>query len=166
MIYLISDTHFGHHNIIKYEDRPFNGIEDMDKYMIEQWNSVIDKRDIVFHLGDFSLTNTNRSFYIFNRLKGHKFLIRGNHDQYSEHKLINRMGFIDVYDKFWVTRDILLTHYPTQTQTFFNIHGHIHSKHYKGSEWDKSSYHRNVSVELNDYKPVRLLDIVDKIVYN
>jgi len=162
MLYFIADTHFGHYNIIRYENRPFCSIERMDKFMIDKWNSVVDDDDIVFHLGDFSLCNTKRSFYIFNRLKGIKYLIRGNHDAYSRTKFVERMGFKDVYDEYWLgnSKKILLTHKPKDIDSnIMNIHGHIHGLFYKNSRW-RDDNHRCVSVELIDYTPISFMEVI------
>ena len=53
-IYVTSDLHFGHKNIIKYENRPFNNIEEMDKAIIDLWNETINDEDLIYILGDFS----------------------------------------------------------------------------------------------------------------
>ena len=52
MIYFIADTHFNHANIIKYCNRPFKNTDEMNKYIIRKWNSVVKETDTVYHLGD------------------------------------------------------------------------------------------------------------------
>ena len=52
MIYVISDTHFSHNNIIEYCDRPYKNTLEMNQDIIKKWNSVVTENDIVFHLGD------------------------------------------------------------------------------------------------------------------
>lgn len=165
MIYFIADTHFGHANIIDYEDRPFNTVREMDNYMIKQWNEVVDKDDIVYHLGDFFLCSTDRQFAIFNQLNGNIVLIRGNHDQQSDHKLINRLGFNLVLDECILKDKFFLSHKPDfdVTKNYINIHGHKHKLFYEGSDSQKSDKHICVSVELIDYKPISLNKIKEMI---
>ena len=83
-IFFISDTHFGHKNIIKFTDsnnnpiRPFNNVEEMDECMADRWNAVVRPNDRVFHLGDGVINR--RCLPILDRLNGKKVLIKGNHD--------------------------------------------------------------------------------------
>ena len=83
MNFYISDNHFGHKNIIKYDNRPFNSVEDMDEVMIDRWNSVVGDDDTVYILGDFSWYKEEKTLEILNRLSGRKVLIKGNHDHIS-----------------------------------------------------------------------------------
>ena len=53
--WITSDTHFFHNRIIQYEDRPFANAMEMNEQMIERWNSVVRKDDLVYHLGDVML---------------------------------------------------------------------------------------------------------------
>ena len=69
----ISDTHFGHQNIIKYADRPFLDIDEMDKEMIKRWNKVVHANDTVWFLGDLSCHRSKRYMKkVLKKLKGHK----------------------------------------------------------------------------------------------
>ena len=78
--FFTSDTHFNHANIIKFCNRPFKDVEQMNEVMIANWNSVIGKDDTVFHLGDFCLGGAAEWTKILDRLNGKIYLIMGNHD--------------------------------------------------------------------------------------
>ncbi|MFS0643854.1 hypothetical protein [Siminovitchia sp. 179-K 8D1 HS] len=56
-VYFISDTHFSHRKILDFENRLYSSVEEMDECMIENWSSTITDNDIVYHLGDFCLSN-------------------------------------------------------------------------------------------------------------
>ena len=83
MIYLTSDTHFGHTNILKYCNRPFKDVYLMNKTLTENWNSIITPEDTVYHLGDFAFGGISK---YLPELNGDITMIRGNHDRDSDIK--------------------------------------------------------------------------------
>ena len=60
MRYFISDTHFNHKNVIKYDKRPFDSLEEMEWEIIKRWNNTVSNKDIVYHLGDFGFKWGNK----------------------------------------------------------------------------------------------------------
>lgn len=82
-VYVTSDTHFGHKNILQYnsDTRPWDTVEEMDDGLIKAWNAYVGNDDIVYHLGDFAFCGFQRAMEIANQLNGRIVLIRGNHDQ-------------------------------------------------------------------------------------
>ena len=67
MIYFTSDLHFGHKNIIQYENRPFNNIEEMDNKIIKMWNNTLNEEDTIYILGDFSWYKGEKTNEILNK---------------------------------------------------------------------------------------------------
>ena len=98
MKYLISDTHFNHLNIIKYCNRPFETVEEMNEFIIQKWNNTISNDDTVYFLGDFCLGNREKVIELGHRLNGHKILILGNHDRVTKTAFVDA-GFEEIYVK-------------------------------------------------------------------
>lgn len=129
-IWFTSDTHFGHKNIIEYEkeERPFKTVEEMNETIIDRWNNVADKKDIVYHLGDVVFSRND--LHNVSRCNGSKRLVMGNHDCYSASL------YLDFFDKLYgciFYKQCLLSHIPVhyfgfRTRWLLNIHGHLHSK--------------------------------------
>lgn len=80
-IFFTSDLHFGHKNIIRFDNRPFSTVEEMDEALIRNWNAKVSDEDTVYVLGDISWYNDAKTSEIINSLHGHKILIKGNHDR-------------------------------------------------------------------------------------
>ena len=80
--WLSGDHHLGHANIIKYCNRPFNNIEEMDDELCSIWNSHVAPEDIVYYLGDFCLGNSQLANIYFQRLNGTIFVLgnKWHHD--------------------------------------------------------------------------------------
>lgn len=74
-VFFIADTHFGDSNILRYENRPFSDVEQMDSTLIKNWNNTISKDDKVFLVGDFSEYGFEKSREICQQLNGEKFLV-------------------------------------------------------------------------------------------
>lgn len=132
-IFVITDTHFNHANIIKYENRPL----DFNEQIISNWNKVVKWDDIVIHLGDviFRRDKNEQLKSIMASLNGKKILAMGNHD-YEAWDFYMQNGF-DFACDYFVYRNVAFSHapitpLPVQTQTNqgievdFNIHGHFH----------------------------------------
>lgn len=162
-IWVISDTHFNHSNIIKYCGRPFDTAEVMNEYILDKWNSVVKEQDKVYHLGDvymgggFSREYTE---WFLSRLNGHKRLILGNHDNGKDQLLQKFFSKINVWRMF-PEFGLLLTHVPVHESTLYsekrgflkNVHGHIHNN------TSPSKHHQNVSVEMINYTPVNIEEL-------
>lgn len=152
-IFLISDTHFGHENIIGYCGRPFASAAEMDEALVDRWNAVVRPSDHVYHLGDVAMKKPHLD--IVKRLNGHKRLVFGNHDIF-EAKHYLAAGFEKVMG-MRVLDGLIFTHIPIHPGSMgrfrANVHGHVHN-----SESLALPY-INVSVEVIDYTPVAL-DVV------
>ena len=79
-LFFTSDTHFFHKNIIRFCQRPFNDMDDMQEKLISNWNNTVPKDGIVFFLGDFAFGNSTEWIKIINQLNGYIYFILGNHD--------------------------------------------------------------------------------------
>lgn len=153
MRWFISDTHFGHANIIRLANRPFLSVDEMDSCLIDRWNEKVKEGDEVFFLGDFGFGRTVRLREICEKLNGFKVCIRGNHDRSPT--AMKRMGFDVVLEAAMIKIDgkkIVLQHEPSIDTPYgcLILHGHVHNI--------GASYFLDgqmcVCVELWDYYPV------------
>lgn len=159
-VFVTSDTHFGHANIITYCNRPFASVEEMDEAMIARWNAVVKPEDKVYHLGDVYMSKSyGRAERTLARLNGTKVLILGNHDNGKDQHLLKFFKRVYAY-RFLPDFQVTLTHIPIhvdsiQRRTILNIHGHTHDK---GSP---PGPYRSACVELHDYTPVAIEELRD-----
>ncbi len=157
--FFIADTHFGHKNVIEYENRPFKTIEEMDKQLIDNWNNTVCDDDTVYVLGDFSFYNKKKTREICLYLNGRKILIMGNHDTEKYGYYID-CGFAEVsrhpviLEDFWI-----LSHEPLYVNSnmpYANIFGHVHNNPLF-KDISKQSF--CVSVERINYTPIDFEEI-------
>lgn len=175
-IWIISDTHFNHKNILTFRDsatgelvRNFKDVEEMNEHMIERWNSVVKQGDIVYHLGDVMFGDKEEFKKLWPRLIGSKRLLLGNHD---DGKFLGSGGF---FQKIGLWRmfpefGLMLSHtpqhtssllrltnpngkYPDDCEMLLNVHGHIHQNK------SPDGPYKNVSVEAINYTPVNIEEL-------
>ncbi len=152
-IFVTADTHFNHDNIIKYCNRPYTNVHEMNEDIIYKWNKLVTDEDIIYHLGDFGFGSKKELQDIFNRLNGQKYLIMGNHDLRVGKKYYLDLGFINVYKKFFeLDGKYIFTHKPVEVlPNKINIYGHIHDKPVDPRFDDEN--HLCVSLDKTKFKP-------------
>jgi calcineurin-like phosphoesterase family protein len=163
-VYITSDSHFFHKNIIQYENRPFGSVEEMNEVMIKNWNKVVSKEDKIFHLGDFAFSNKEKTLELVSKLNGYKILILGNHDKRRNIQFYRDVGFNEVYKWSIIYSEwYILSHSPiyvNENMPYINIDGHIHNKEMVGLNKNQKNSYINVCVEKANYTPVLFADLM------
>lgn len=138
MNYYISDLHFCHANIIRFDERPFKNTFEMEQTIINNWNNKITKDDMVYILGDFCWGKEDDWLRILDQLNGAKVLIRGNHDlKHPTAKLKSKFRKICDYEEIKDNgRTIIMSHYPI---LFFNHSGNRNAWHFCGHTHNRTS---------------------------
>lgn len=163
-VWFIADTHFGHWNIVKYCNRPFESVEDMERVLIHNWNSKIRKDDKVFMLGDFALCGKADIVRIGRQLNGRKTLVFGNHDGASKNTYYEA-GFEYVSKYPIVYNDyFILSHEPpkfmSENTPYAYIYGHVHDSEMYSTVTKRSCC---VCVERWNYSPISFSQIYERM---
>jgi calcineurin-like phosphoesterase family protein len=161
-IYFTSDHHFGHKNILKFSDRPFESVEEMDEALIQRWNEKIKPEDEVYHLGDVGLMSSGKLRKILDRLNGKIYLINGNHEK-SAQACHSRFEWIKDYYELVVKDDefergkqlIALFHYSIREWNSshwgtYHLYGHSHGS----LPDDPNSLSFDIGVDCHDFYPL------------
>ena len=170
-LWFTSDTHYFHNNIIKYCNRPFETVDEMNEALVKNWNSVVGPDDHVYHLGDLCFGNVEKWNWCLElgRLNGHIHLILGNHDitrLFRPGPMIERFDSVDFQRCLIIDGwTVLLNHCPFRSfsndidHKVVQLFGHIHSgpgefgnvlpDGYK-LQWNQY----DVGVDNNNYTPV------------
>ena len=175
-LFFTSDTHFGHRNIIKYCQRPFSCIEEMDDALIANWNRVVGKDDIIFHLGDFAMGGSAEWSRLLQKLNGKIYLILGNHDLKTIGAGFSRLEGVAMQMLINVKGQIIyLNHYPFLCyggayRNTWQLYGHVHTCHAnRGLDVPRLKMlmpmQYDVGVDNNNYRPVSF-EQVKKIIRN
>jgi calcineurin-like phosphoesterase family protein len=140
MIYFISDTHLGHNNIIKYCNRPFKDVHEMNKTILDNINEVVGYDDTLYVLGDFCFRGKKPLDYRVRINCRDVHLIFGNHDKRTDYYLdeitTDMNGFSSLYDVkeiIYCNQKIYLSHYPHRSwpashKGSYMLYGHVHSR--------------------------------------
>ena len=165
-IWFTSDTHFHHTNVIEYSNRPFRSLDgrllvwQMNKALIDNWNSVVAPEDTIYHLGDFAMGPKNLVAPVLKQLNGHKILIKGNHDRSCQFMI--QHGFQEAYGELDIVVDdikLYLHHQPIigqywQWTSKYHLHGHVHQAYKRRGRLI------NVGVDVWGYKPQSLQSLL------
>ncbi len=164
-IWVISDTHFGHENILTFKNkdgsrmRDFSSVDEMNQVMVDRWNETVKPGDKVYHLGDVFFGSKEKFKSLWPKLNGSKRLIVGNHDDIkflSSGGMFQKVQLWRVFTEF----GLILTHVPVHQSgltrdrgVLLNVHGHIHSNP------SPDGPYKCVCVEQTNYAPVNIEDI-------
>jgi calcineurin-like phosphoesterase family protein len=172
MRFFISDTHFGHKNIINYCSRPFQLVDEMNRVMKEQWNQTIGPDDEVFFVGDFAFLPAEETAELLQSLHGLKHMILGNHDEGRSRGFWKR-HFETVESSRTITiepigKSVHLYHYPLfgPNRPQYMIHGHSHNYRPLITSYNTTGQLLiNVSVEGLEYTPIsetRISELIEQ----
>lgn len=178
LTFFTSDSHWGHKRIIELCNRPFKDVEEMNNSLIENWNKVVPKNGVVFHLGDFAFGGSELWNKVLDQLNGKIYLILGNHDRgnlrenyIKKFELVTPQIQIDIEG-----RSVYLNHYPflcyggsyRGENSVWQLFGHVHSgPNCTGLDCDRLNilfpYQYDVGVDNNNYTPISWQQVKDKI---
>lgn len=179
-VWFTADLHLGHARIIELCNRPFASVAEMNETIIERWNAVVARTDMVFVLGDVALGRLSETLPLVRRLHGRKCLVPGNHDRcWSGHDRVSPadlrrytdVGFVVLPGHtFHRGLDAQLCHFPATVDVTSSahgddrfaafrpvirpgkwlVHGHVHNR------WRVSDDQVNVGVDVWDFTPVSI----------
>lgn len=178
-LFFTSDTHFFHNNIIKYCDRPFKDVDEMNERLIENWNSVVPTDGTVFHLGDVSLTaNPKKLEEVLKKLNGNIYLIVGNHEHDALEKPYIRDRWSAVHDVAeifvkdreitYAEQHIVMCHYPMivwngSHRGSWQLFGHVHGGLSNKGVINHPVTSLDVGVDTHDYTPWSYQEVKEQI---
>jgi calcineurin-like phosphoesterase family protein len=168
--FFTSDTHWYHKNIIKYSNRPYANVEEMNEALVTNWNNRVKKTDVIFHLGDFGFAHVTQLQAVAQRLNGHKFLILGNHDHAKD--FYNVFSGVDHYLEIKVNdpdarqgiQAIVLFHYSMRVWNkshygAWQLYGHSHGTLFD----DPQLLSMDVGVDPCGYVPINYNEVKAKM---
>ena len=163
MNYYTADLHFGHENVIKFDNRPFADTNEMDRILIENWNFRVRKEDNVYIVGDFCYRSDRSAAYYLKKLNGHKFLIIGNHEK-AILEDEEASAYFEEKDKMMFVKEgserLVLCHFPLAEWNGYyrgawHIYGHIHNRTEETFLFMRTKERAlNAGCMINNYMPV------------
>ena len=157
LVYVMSDLHLGHNNICNFRTQ-FSSAEEHDEIILDNYRSVVTKRDTVIFLGDVAFTKERLAD--ISGLAGNKILVCGNHDL---ERGITMRDVVETYGSvysLWTRKGCWMSHapiHPTELRGKFCVHGHVHHKTLPDPRYF------NASMENIEYKPKKFVDILEEL---
>lgn len=166
-IWFISDTHFGHENILEFlrhdgtKLRDFKNLGEMNDLIFTNWAETVKPQDKIYHLGDLAFGQAgNLVMKAMRGLPGHKRLVMGNHDKYKAAEyaqVFEKLLGVSRLDNLWLSHIPVHPHSIVERRVLGNAHGHLHDH-----ILDDGRYFC-CSVEQTNYKPVHFETIRDSL---
>lgn len=157
MIWFTSDEHYGHRNIIKYCDRPFADVDEMDKTLISNHNSVVRQDDMVIHAGDFTLMRKREDVqkkYV-RHLNGKHVFLMGSHDYWLKGWGVSQIWETKIQKKYVVVCHYAMRVWARSHYNAFQLYGHSHGNlEPVGKQWD-------IGVDNNNFFPLSSTQIIN-----
>ena len=145
--FFTADKHYGYANIIKYCNRPFTSVDEMDAEMIQRHNEMVGPKDVVIHAGDFPLWKKPFADNYIRQLNGEHIFLKGSHDYW-----LNKSA-ATIWDRKIGCFYVVVCHFairvwPRSHYNSWQLYGHSHGKLPPiGKQWD-------IGVDNNDFYPV------------
>jgi calcineurin-like phosphoesterase family protein len=174
MNFYTSDTHWGHKNILKFCDRPWATVEEMDTALIQNWNARVTVDDDIYLLGDFCFRSKNRAAEYLAQLNGRKHLVRGNHDpsdicalsgwsSVQSYLELTEVGPTGEDGKPTSLDTLILFHYPMREwnkchRGSYHLWGHCHG--------NQPAYGRSLDIGVDcwGYRPVTFAEVKQRLI--
>lgn len=160
-LFVVADTHFSHENVLKYNNRPWKNVLEMNDALIENWNRKVGKKDRVIVVGDFA---RDRHGYFINVLNGKKELVIGSHDKMPKKYLDCFSGVYMVKYFNYKGRDFVAMHCCPRVwerahygAVCLYAHSHGRLKTYN------LSFDVGVDVPENRYSPIDMDEILERV---
>lgn len=169
MIYYTADLHFGHANVIRFDQRPFESVEEMDRTLIENWNKRVTDKDNIYIAGDLIYKSEKPAEWYLEQLHGIKYLVIGNHEQAVLSSEKARCCF-EAIDKMMHITDgkcqICMCHFPIVEwngyfRNHYHIFGHIHNARNRAFDvMSEEPRALNAGCMINEYMPVTFEELL------
>jgi len=179
-IHFISDFHIGHKNVLKYDGRPFEDVDEMHVELIKRWNNVVEDDDIVYYLGDLAFCRDETTVWFLRSLKGKINYIIGNHDKMKDIIKFDRFENVHEYGTEIFIKDedlksargsqgyqqFILSHYPILSWNrahygSIHLHGHCHGNLMKSNQDYYKRKVLDVGCNVIDYTPISYQGVKD-----
>ncbi len=177
-LYFTSDWHLFHHNVLGFDKRPFDNVDEMHLTIENNWNNLITKDDVVIYLGDLTFARREDQASVkqmMNRLNGDIHFVMGNHDKWEDiaaiTKFKSQQDYLEIrlnyFDNEKIKHEVtfLCMHYPIYSwnkkhRGAYMVHGHSHMIN---SDDDFHKTNRLIDVGCNgyNYTPVSFEEIIE-----
>jgi len=163
-LYVTSDLHLEHSNIIEYCDRPYEDVDQMNADLISNWNNRVEKEDVVIFLGDLVFGGKDEIVSYIDKLNGNILFIQGNHDDVDasfpfpvcQSTTIEHSGI-----------EFFCSHYPENVPdgaNWWHLYGHVHNNDLEEYPFISPGNKRiNVSTDVTGYGPISMDSIIEYI---